>query len=417
MRFDPTRLRRAIRSAVLAAIACVGASAGAAQAAPTVVTLGFDNNYASQAINVVPLLGASGFKASFQINSCRVQGDLPPGMTIECPGGGRQPNGPEASYMTWDQIRAIYLLGHEIVGHSLHHRREASIEERGANICADRRNLLAAGFAVTSFAYPDTSTALDTALVEGCGYNSSRVSGGLRSPICPDCPVAGVLPPTMPFALKSTVVGHPTTADVLMKMVTDTATSGGGWVHYGFQSICEGCNVTPATLGEFLRRLRDEAPTGTVVATIDQVIGGTLQPPPAGGGGAGAPAPRPGSTIVAAARDTVRPRIVRLSLTRRTFRVKRLGRPAAARGTVIRYTLSEQPARVGVTFERRVGRRYVKVGSLNRRVGRLVNRLAFRGRVGARPLKPGRYRISMRAADGAGNLSAARRVTFRIRTG
>lgn len=405
-----SRRMRPICLTGLALIVALAATAGSAAAAPTVVTLGFDNNYASQYKLALPLLNKYGFKAAFQINSCRVQG--PPKGAISCPRG-VTPD-PDNQYMTWDQVRAIYLQGHEIVGHSLYHKREDDVNERARNICTDRRNLLSLGFAVSDFAYPDTTSALDTAIVQGCGYNASRVSRGLRSASCPDCPVAQALPPANRFDLLSAVVESPVTPDSLMQTVADAAASGGGWVHFAFQYICASCDVTAATLDGFLARLRNAAPAGTTVQTIDQVVSGSLQPVP-GQSAADLPPPRPGTRITAVEKDTVSPRIAQLSLSRRSFRVKRAGAPRSGRGTVIRYVLSEQPATVKFTFARQKGKRYVAVGSLTRRVTKLSNRLAFGGRLRSKALKPGRYRMSVSATDAAGNRSAVRSVTFRVR--
>ena len=42
------------------------------------------------------------------------------------------------------------------------------------------------------------------------------------------------------------------------------------------------------------------------------------------------------------------------------------------------------------------------------------NRLSFSGRIGRRVLRPGRYRARATATDLAGNVGAARRLTFRV---
>jgi hypothetical protein len=43
-----------------------------------------------------------------------------------------------------------------------------------------------------------------------------------------------------------------------------------------------------------------------------------------------------------------------------------------------------------------------------------ANALSFRGRIGRRVLRPGRYRARATATDPAGNVSAERRATFRV---
>jgi hypothetical protein len=42
--------------------------------------------------------------------------------------------------------------------------------------------------------------------------------------------------------------------------------------------------------------------------------------------------------------------------------------------------------------------------------------MTFRARLGGRALRPGRYRLVLRAADAAANRSAARRLAFTVTT-
>jgi subtilisin-like proprotein convertase family protein len=107
---------------------------------------------------------------------------------------------------------------------------------------------------------------------------------------------------------------------------------------------------------------------------------------------------------------------------------------AGARGTTIRYSLSE-PAAVTLRFQRAVSgrlagaacrpltagnrkgrpcRRYVRAGTL-RRAGRSgANRVAFSGRIGNRALRTGSYRLVVTAVDPAGNRSSSPPRAFRI---
>jgi streptogramin lyase len=121
----------------------------------------------------------------------------------------------------------------------------------------------------------------------------------------------------------------------------------------------------------------------------------------------------------------------RLAHTR--FRAAKHGRAfvATSIGTRIFYTLTEA-AKVLISVQRyrppsrmcrrarssrhRTGcRRYVAVrGRYAIASAAGVNSVKFRGRVKGKTLKPGRYRFVIRARDGAGNLSKARRPTFRI---
>jgi CSLREA domain-containing protein len=126
------------------------------------------------------------------------------------------------------------------------------------------------------------------------------------------------------------------------------------------------------------------------------------------------------------------------SLAPKVFAVDRRGRRevavAAAKGTTIRYALSES-ARVTVTIERRTRGRKVKgkcrkqtranrrkpACTLWVRAGRFAvasvagaNRKKFSGRIGRRVLKPGNYRAVLVATDAANNASAPKRLGLRI---
>lgn len=155
-----------------------------------------------------------------------------------------------------------------------------------------------------------------------------------------------------------------------------------------------------------------------------------------------APGPAPGP-VPPAAKDTTRPAISKLKLSRTTFRVsaKATAVSAAARrkrtaaGTSIGFRLSET-AKVTLLIERRtsgrkVGKRclkatsklrkrkactrYVKLGTLTRKAVKPgAVKIAFSGRIGKKALKSGRYRLSVGARDVAGNAATTRRVTFRV---
>jgi hypothetical protein len=168
------------------------------------------------------------------------------------------------------------------------------------------------------------------------------------------------------------------------------------------------------------------------------VEGSTAAPPPTSGVG-----PRPltggGSTA-----DRTPPVLSRVSLTNQRFRrsarataTTAARRPANAAkvGTTLRFTLSET-ATVTVAFERassgrRLGTscqaptarlrahkpctRYVHAGTLTRRALRAgARQIAFSGRLGAKALAPGSYRVTLIATDAAGNRSRPHRLSFTI---
>jgi hypothetical protein len=136
--------------------------------------------------------------------------------------------------------------------------------------------------------------------------------------------------------------------------------------------------------------------------------------------GAGAPPPLPpagdpgdGTPPV----DTQAPVIGGFRATPSLFTLARAATRISARdahGTRFRYTLSEA-ARVTLKLQRlRPDRRYVGVGALRRSGAQGVHHIWFTGRIGARALRPGRYRGVISATDAAGNRSALRRTAFRI---
>jgi len=134
--------------------------------------------------------------------------------------------------------------------------------------------------------------------------------------------------------------------------------------------------------------------------------------------------------------DTTRPLLSALSLSPTRFRAAGKGPSIAARvGSRVSYRLTE-PAAVSFKVERalpgrRVRGRCVKPKRSNRRAKRCTryqtlrggfthrgkagrNRFTFRGRLRARKLRPGRYRLRAVATDPAANKSRPKRSRFRI---
>jgi Ca2+-binding RTX toxin-like protein len=153
-------------------------------------------------------------------------------------------------------------------------------------------------------------------------------------------------------------------------------------------------------------------------------------------GSSGAGAPPPGGPTDTQSADTVAPVLEEFALSPRAFSAARRG-PSVARviGTSVSYQLSEAAT---VTFRvqragagRRVRGRCVRPKSKNRGARRCrrwlrvrgtfvhsgltgVNRLHFKGGVGGRRLRPGRYRLRAVARDMAGNRSTRRTARFTI---
>ncbi len=117
------------------------------------------------------------------------------------------------------------------------------------------------------------------------------------------------------------------------------------------------------------------------------------------GGVPGGPGGAPGA-------DTTRPKLSKLSLSRRRF--------ARGHATRLRFKLSEA-ADVRIEVRRRQAGRYRKIGALkkrNREAGR--NSIRFAGRLRGKLLKPGQFQFVLTAADDAGNRSVPKKLRFRI---
>lgn len=132
---------------------------------------------------------------------------------------------------------------------------------------------------------------------------------------------------------------------------------------------------------------------GNRIGRITGVVENTTPPPPP-------PPPPP---------DTTRPDVTRFRITRTVFRLGGLG-------TVIRWRQSEAATNT-IVFHRRVNDRWRRVPRRRMRFQATAgaHRLRFRGRVSLKkPLRPGRYRMTMTARDAAGNVSSPDRVRFRL---
>jgi peptidoglycan/xylan/chitin deacetylase (PgdA/CDA1 family) len=224
------------------------------------VSLTFDDTFIDQRA-AFDLLDERGMHATFYVNSERI------GST---------------GALSADELLDAQSNGHEIAGHTIGHVNLPTLEpdEQRRRVCDDRVALIDMGFTVTSFAYPfGASDAVSEEIVAECGYNSARDIGGKSSPI----------PPPDPYLVRSAPSVDPeTTAEDLEGYVTE-AEPDGAWVPIVFHHVCDGCStigVAPATLEEFLDWLESR---GTQVLTVDEVIGGDMQPPVAG-----PPAVRPG---------------------------------------------------------------------------------------------------------------------------
>jgi Bacterial Ig domain/Polysaccharide deacetylase/Chitobiase/beta-hexosaminidase C-terminal domain len=245
-----------------------GAGPGLA-ATNTVVSLTFDDDRGDQ-YDLRSLLTSHGMDATFFVNS----------GTVGAFGN-----------LTWDQLHDLAADGNEVTGHTIDHVDLTTVDatEARRQVCDDRKALFDHGFQPTNFAFP-YGARNDTvkAIVRDCGYNSARRAWGLWSPAnCPfNCPYAETIPPADVYAIKtSDSIQADTSLSTIESYITQAEDHGGGWVPLVFHHLCTGCDpysITVENLTAFLDWLQARSTRGTVVKTVQQVVGGPVQPPPGG---------------------------------------------------------------------------------------------------------------------------------------
>ncbi|MCT9625615.1 polysaccharide deacetylase family protein [Pseudarthrobacter equi] len=244
-----------------------------AQVAPvpgqTVVSLTFDDGNASDTL-AAKMLADRGMVGTFFISS----------GSIGKPG-----------YLSYDGLRTVAALGHEIGGHTVNHLDLTAmpLEEAQREVCLDRSTLTEWGFNVRNFAYPYASEGPEIRKAAmDCGYNSARGLGEVRTRFgCEECEPAAVLPPA---TLDNTAAPAPVTVEWTLDDLKESvraAQPAGGWVQLTFHSVCtKDCDyfgVNQGVLAEFLTWLQGQAQAGsTVVRPVEEVVGGPVQPAVAG---------------------------------------------------------------------------------------------------------------------------------------
>ncbi len=278
------RVTRALPLLPLLLCACLGADPssqaeppqvhqGGLELAPgeVIVSLSFDDGLDEHA-EVAEVLEAHGMRGTFYVISGRL------GM---------------AGQLTYDQLQSLQARGHEIGCHTISHPHLTTLDpdSQRREVCDGRVALLDAGLRITSLSYPfgdqDETT---RQIVIDCNYNSARASGGLSLPgDCTSCPKAEPVPPSDPYAIRTHgSVKTDWALEDLQALVLQAEESGGGWVPIVFHRVCEPCDsslkfaISWSTFEAFLGWLETRASRGTTVRTMDQVIGGTLQPPVSG---------------------------------------------------------------------------------------------------------------------------------------
>lgn len=246
------------------------ATAAVSEQASTVVSLTFDDGSQDQYDNARPILREHGMNGTFYVNNNRIGG---------------------AGFMGAAALTTLQNEGDEIGGHTVDHADllNLSTDDQRREICNDRVALLDRGLDVRNFAYPyGNANATTQQIADECGYNSARTIGGIVSPnSCSGCDYAEQLPPTNTYMTRTPdSVRNTTTLANLQGYVTQAETHGGGWVTLAFHHVCDGCgdvySITPTLLDQFLDWLELRDSSGTVVATVNDVIGGQTQPAVAG---------------------------------------------------------------------------------------------------------------------------------------
>ena len=230
----------------------------------TVVSLTFDDAKGTQSV-APSMLAANGMRGTFYVNS----------GNVGSPG-----------YLSWSQLQSFQSAGNEIAGHTINHvdLPTVSLTEAQRQVCQDRRALMSQGLDVTDFAYPygDYNASTDS-ILQACGYNSGRRSWGLCSPAQTGCPATETIPPQNLWEIRTQASVRSTmTVQDLQNAVTN-AEATGGWITFVFHHICDGCDsyaITQSNLQAFLDWLQPRSANGTVVKTVHDVIGGSMQPAP-----------------------------------------------------------------------------------------------------------------------------------------
>jgi peptidoglycan/xylan/chitin deacetylase (PgdA/CDA1 family) len=248
----------------------VAAAPALAAAAPTIVSLTFDDGTANQ-YAARPMLAQNSLHATFFVNSNKVS--------------------TSSSFLTWDELSGLAADGNEIGGHTLDHVDLTSVTaaEATRQVCDDRQALISHGFSVTSFAYPFGShNSSIESIVRGCGYQSGRRAWGLclvglMPPNCNDV-VAEPVPPRNIWAIADAGVNTSDALSDIQGAITRAEDAGGGWVVLMFHHVCDGCDptngnsVSPAILSAFLGWLAPRSSSGTYVRTMSDVMGDKTAP-------------------------------------------------------------------------------------------------------------------------------------------
>jgi peptidoglycan/xylan/chitin deacetylase (PgdA/CDA1 family) len=257
------RWLRTTAAVTLAAGAAYTVPAAAAHAAaPTVVTIQFDDGNAD-VIQWVNGLNNHGFAATFYVNSGTIG---------------------TAGHLTWADLTTLNTAGNDIGSHTIDHVdiKKLKLADARFQVCQDRVNLANRGFQPESFAYPFGSfnATVETTVVKYCGDNSGRGVSGVNDRTV----FAETIPPLDPYATRTPAdPKQGTTVATIEGYVTAAEQNGGGWVQLTFHHICNSCDaysITATNMQTLLDWLNGEVTAGRIsVESTRQVIGGTYVTP------------------------------------------------------------------------------------------------------------------------------------------
>jgi peptidoglycan/xylan/chitin deacetylase (PgdA/CDA1 family) len=276
--------RRGVLAIVAALVALAGSmlipNAASAAASPTVVSLTFNDGLISQYKYARPVLQQHQLNGTFYVASNWVLSA-------------------DAHYMRSYQLDDLYRDGNEIGGMGKDHKNltqtyysdpAQDLAYKQDQVCGDKAALINLGYDPQDFSYPAAAeNAAADSIVQGCGFRSGRVVGGLSAA---GPAYAEAVPPANPYRVRTAnVPAAAITLATLQNAVTAASSHGGGWLPLSFNQVCHQGDADYSTcmssakpiddtvLSSFLDWLQNGAPAGVSVATVRSVMGAGSQPP------------------------------------------------------------------------------------------------------------------------------------------
>jgi peptidoglycan/xylan/chitin deacetylase (PgdA/CDA1 family) len=253
----------------------------------TVVALTFDDAYESFYTDLRPMLRAHNMNATIYTITSDVASPFP-------------------CCMSYAQLRTMQREGDDIGGHGRDHLDltdpSTTYDQKVADVCNSRQDLLDHGiFDPASYAYPfGKVNATAEAIVQSCGYQTSRQGGALASTTTTPGPrYADTLPPGDAYNLRTIDVDapNPKTLSDMQNFVSAASSHGGGLLVLTFHEVCNQSDanysscmstwspVDTSVLGPFIDWLGNAgqqggAPAGVSVQTVRDAINTPDSTPP-----------------------------------------------------------------------------------------------------------------------------------------